>query len=81
MSDRKNRSSLVRVEIKGRNQPTIKNQTNNTVWIQKSEHIRYTLTELRQIKGKADNNNEYKILGGYVCYVIRKPRLNRKSAR
>ena len=58
MSDRKNRSNLIQVEIKGRSQPTIENKTNNTVWIQKSEPIRYTLTELRQIKGKFYNNNE-----------------------
>ena len=81
MSDRKYRSNLVQIELKGRSQPTIENKTNNTVWIQKSEPIRYTSTELRQIKGKVDNNNEYKILGGHVCYVIRKLRLNRRSAR
>ena len=81
INDRKNRSNLVQVKIEGRSQPTIKNKISNTVWIQKNEPIRYTLTELRQIKGKADNNNEYKILGGHVCYVIRKLRLNRRSAR
>ena len=39
------------------------------------------MTELRQIKGKVDHNNEYTILGGHVCYMVRKLRLNRRSTR
>ena len=60
MSDKKYRSNLMQIEINGRSQPTIENKTNNTLWVQKSEPIRYTSTGLRQIKGKVDNSNEYK---------------------
>ena len=81
ISDKKNQNNLVQIKIKGRNQPNTKNKNNNTVWVHKSEPIRYTLTELRQIKGKVDHNNEYKILGGHACYLIKKLRLNRRSTR
>ena len=47
MSDRKNRNNPVQVEMEGRSQPTIKSKINNTVLVQKSEAIRYTLTELK----------------------------------
>ena len=81
VSGKKSRNNLVQVEIEGRSQPTIKNKISNTVLIQKNEPMRYTLAELRQSKGKVDNNNEYKILGGEVCYMIRKLRLNRRSVK
>ena len=72
------RDNLVPIEIKGRNQPTNKNKKSNTVYrIKKSEPIRYTLEELRQIKRKVESNDKYKILGTEVCYRIRKLRLNR----
>ena len=70
VSGRKSRNDLVQVQIEGRSQPTIKTKISNTVLIQKNEPIRYTLAELRQIKGK-----------GEVCYMIRKLRLNRRSVK
>ena len=79
ISDRKKQNNLIK--IIGRNQPTMKSKNNNTVWVHKSGPIRYMLTELRQIQGKVDHNNEYKILGGHACYMIRKLRLNRRSTR
>ena len=84
ISDKKNQNNPVQIKIKGRNQPTTKKKkkkNNNTVWVYKSQPIRYTLTELRQIKHKVDHNNEYKILGGHACYMVRKLRLNRRSTR
>ena len=80
-SDKKNQNNLVQIKIKGRNQPTTEDKNKNILWVHKSEPIRYTLTELRQIKGKVDHNNEYKILGGNACYMIRKLKLNRRSIR
>ena len=78
VNGRNSRDNLVQVEIKGRNQPTNKNKKSNTVYrIKKSEPIRYTLEELRQIKRKVESNDKYKILGAEVCYMIRKLRLNR----
>ena len=62
ISDKKNWNNLIKIKIIGRNQPTIKNKNSKTVWVHKSGPLRYTLTELRQIKGKVDHNNEYKFL-------------------
>ena len=67
ISDKKNKNNLVQIKIKGKNQSSTKNK-NNTVWVHKSQPIRYTLTELRQIKCKVDHNSGYKILGGHACY-------------
>ena len=78
VNGRNNRDNLVLVEIKGRNQPTNKNKKSNTVYrIKKSEPMKYTLEELRQIKRKVESNDKYKILGTEVYYMIRKLRLNR----
>ena len=55
VSGRNSRNNLLQVEIEGKSQPTIKNKRSNTVLIQKNEPIRYTLEELRKIKGKVDN--------------------------
>ena len=77
VSDRNSRSNLVQVEIGGRSHPTIKCKGSNTVLIQKNEPIRYTVEELRKIKGEVENTAKYKILGAEVCYRIRKLRLNR----
>ena len=76
------RDNLVQIEIKGRNQPNNRNKKSNTVYrIKKSEPIRYTLEELRQIKRKVESNDKYKILGTEVCYMIRKLRLNRQFGK
>ena len=83
VSGRQSRNNLVQVEIEGRSQSTIKNKNkmSSTVLIQRNKPIRYTLEELRQIKGKVDNINRYKIPGVEVCYTIRKLRLNRRPSK
>ena len=81
VNGRNSRNNLVQVEIEGRSQPTNKNKRSNTVLIEKNEPIRYTLEELRQIKGKVENIDKYKILEAEVCYMIRKLRLNRWSGK
>ena len=45
--------------------------------MKKSDPIRYTLEELKQIKRKVESSDKYKILGTEVCYMVRKLRLNR----
>ena len=81
VSDRNSRSNLVQVEIEGRSHPTIKGKRSNVVLIQKNKPIRYTVEELRRIKGEVENIAKYKILGAEVCYRIRKLRLNRQSGK
>ena len=60
VNGRRSRNNLVQVEIEGNSQSTIrnKNKMSNTVLIQKNKSMRYTLEELRQIKGKVDNINK-----------------------
>ena len=60
VNGRRSRNNLVQVEIEGNSQSTIrnKNKMSNTVLIQKNKPMRYTLEELRQIKGKVDNINK-----------------------
>ena len=78
VNGRNSRDNLVQVGIKGRSQSTNKNKKSNTVYKRKkSEPIRYTLEELKQIKRKVESSDKYKILGTKVCYMIRKLRLNR----
>ena len=54
ISEKTDQNNLVQIAIKGRNHPTAKSINNNTAWVHKSQPIRYTLTELRQIKCKVD---------------------------
>ena len=77
VSERNSRNNLVRVEIEGRSHPTIKGKRGNTILIQKNEPIRYTVEELRKIKGEVENIAKYKILEAEACYRITKFRLNR----
>ena len=61
VNERNSRNNLVRVEIEGRCHPTIKVKRGNMVLIQKYEPIRYTVEELRKIKGEVENIAKYKI--------------------
>ena len=77
-NDRNSRSNLVQVEVEGRSTPTIKGRRSNIVLIPKNVPIRYTVEELRKIRGEVENTAKYKILGTEACYRIRKLKLNRQ---
>ena len=81
VNDRNSRGNLVQVEIEGRSNPTIKGKRSNIVLIPKYVPIRYTVEELRKIRGEVENTAKYKILGAEACYRIRKLMLNRQSKK
>ena len=80
-NDRNSRSNLTRVKIEGRSNPTIKGKRNNIVLIPRNVPIRYTVEELRKIRGDEESTAKHKILGAETCYRIRKLRLNNHSKK
>ena len=69
------------MKIEGRSNPTIKGKRNNIVLIPRNVPIRYTVEELRKIRGDVENTAKHKILGAETCYRIRKLRLNKRSKK
>ena len=74
---RNSRSNLIQVKIEGRSNPTIKGKRNNIVLIPRNVPIRYTVEELRNIRGDVENTAKHKILGAKTCYRIRRLRLHK----
>ena len=75
--DRNTRSNLIQVKLEGRSNPTIKGKRNNIVSIPRNVPIRYTVEELRKIRGDVEYTAKHKILGAETSYRIRKLRLNK----